>query len=133
MTTLDDLGKFILRVTVAGLLLFHGLSKVQNGIGFVEQMVVENGLPVILAYGVYIGEVVAPLLIIVGFWSRPAALIVAFDLAGAILMAKPTDVTKVTPGGAWGVEVEMFFILTALAIACLGAGRIAIGRPSPVN
>jgi hypothetical protein len=33
-------------------------------------------------------------------------------------------------GGAWAIEVEAFFLFSALAIACLGAGRIALERPS---
>lgn len=133
MTRLDDLGKLILRCSVAGILLMHGMAKLQNGIGFVEEMVSQNGLPHFLAYGVYVGEIVAPILLIAGFLARPAGLIVAFDLAGAILMARRDDIAKVGPGGSWAIEVEMLILLGGLAIACLGAGRFAVGKSSRWN
>ncbi|CAA6806270.1 MAG: Unknown protein, partial [uncultured Sulfurovum sp.] len=33
----DDLGKLILRLMIGGLMLFHGISKLQNGVGFIEE------------------------------------------------------------------------------------------------
>ena len=73
-TRLDDFGKLILRFAVAGILLIHGVTKLRGGIGFVEQMVNQAGLPHLVAYGVYAGEVIAPLLVIAGMLTRPAAL-----------------------------------------------------------
>jgi len=133
MTSLEDLGKLILRLGIGGILLVHGVSKLQNGIGFVEQQVASAGLPSLVAYGVYVGEVIAPLLLIVGFLTRPAALIVAFDVMGAILLARRDAVTAIGPGGGWEIEAEMLFLLGGLAIACLGAGRLALGRRSEWN
>ena len=128
--TVEDLGKLILRFAVGGI---HGVSKLQNRIGFVEQMVNQNQLPAFLAYGVYIGEIVAPVLVFAGVLTRPAALIIAFDLTSAILMARRGDIAKITGGGGWAIEVEMLLLLGGLAIACLGAGRMAIGKPGPYN
>lgn len=133
MTSLDDLGKLILRVSIGGLLLIHGISKLQNGIGFVQQQVAGAGLPSLLAYGVYAGEIVAPLLVIVGFMTRPAALVIAFDLLGAIFLARRNAISSIGPGGGWEIETEMLFLLGGLAIACLGAGRLALGRPGGWN
>ncbi len=130
---LDDQGKLILRFAIGGILLIHGVSKLQNGIGFVQQMVNQNGLPAFVAYGVYAGEVVAPLLVIAGILTRPAALIMALDVVGAVYMARRADIARITPGGAWAIEVEALLILGALAIACLGAGRMAVARPGTYN
>ena len=52
----------LLRVTLAVLLLFHGWAKLRYGIGSIERMVESAGAPGWLAYAVYLGEVVAPLL-----------------------------------------------------------------------
>jgi putative oxidoreductase len=49
-------------------------------------LLVEKGLPGFIAYGVLIGEVVAPILIILGFLTRPAALVLAFTMVVAWLM-----------------------------------------------
>ena len=82
----DDLGKLLLRLAVGGLMLFHGLHKLFGGVGFISGMLVEKGLPGFIAYGVLIGEVVAPILIIVGLFTRPAALVQAFTMIVAWLM-----------------------------------------------
>ena len=68
-----DLGKFILRVTLAVLLLFHGISKMQHGIDQIIGMIIKTGLPPTIAYLVYSGEVLAPALVLIGFWTRLAA------------------------------------------------------------
>jgi len=128
---LEDLGKLLLRLAVGGLILFHGVAKVRGGIGFVSSAVQQGGLPLFLAYGVYVAEVVAPVLIIIGLLTRPAALTIVVDMLGAIYLVRHGDVTRISDaGGAWAIEVEVFFLLGALAIACLGAGRIALERPS---
>ena len=127
MVRADDLGKLLLRLGVGGLLLLHGVYKVQNGIGFVTESVMRAGLPPFFAYGVYVGEVAAPVLVLAGLLTRPAGLIIALDLLGAIFLARRADVATVRPGGAWSIEAEMLFLLGGLAIACLGAGRFALG------
>lgn len=126
-SNLDDLGKLLLRIAVGGLLLLHGVYKVQNGIGFVTDSVVRNGLPAFFAYGVYLGEVVAPVLVLMGLLTRAAGLVIAFDMIGAIFLARSADIAATRPGGAWSIEAEMLFLLGGLAIACLGGGKYALG------
>lgn len=132
-TRLDDLGRLILRLGVGGMLLLHGIQKFRSGNGFVEQMLAENGLPSFLAYGSYVGEIVAPILVIVGLLTRPAGLIIAFDLLAAIMLALRARIGTITPAGAWAIETEMLFLVGGLAIACLGAGRFAFGMSSRWN
>ncbi len=48
-----DLGKLIIRLTLGGLMLFHGIAKLLNGVGFIEGELASHGLPTFLAYGVY--------------------------------------------------------------------------------
>lgn len=130
---LDDLGKLILRCSVAGMLLLHGIYKVQTGNAFVLGQVAKAGLPSFIAYGPYFGEIVAPVLLILGFMTRPAAVIVAFDLLTAIGLSRRGDIARIGGGGGWAIEVEMLFLLGGLAIACLGAGRFALGKASRWN
>ena len=132
-TRLDDLGRLILRLSIGALLLLHGVAKFRSGNGFVEQMVSQNGLPSFVAYGSYVGEILAPVLVIVGLFVRPAGLIIAFDLLGAIFLARRADVGTVTQSGAWAIETEILFLLGGLAIACLGAGRFAFGMSGRWN
>lgn len=74
---LDDFGKLVLRLTLGILILFHGTSKLMHGIGSIEGMVTATGMPGFVAYGVYAGEVLGPLLLIAGFHARIGAALVA--------------------------------------------------------
>ena len=49
----EDIGKLILRLSIAGLMLFHGFAKLFNGIDGIKFLVNQAGLPEFIAYGVY--------------------------------------------------------------------------------
>lgn len=61
-----DFGKLFLRVSFSVLMLFHGWHKVHGGIGAIEGMLTNAGLPAFIGYGVYAGEVIIPILMILG-------------------------------------------------------------------
>jgi putative oxidoreductase len=123
----DDLGKLLLRLAVGGLMLFHGLHKLFGGVGFISGMLVEKGLPGFIAYGVLIGEVVAPMLIIVGLFTRPP-LMLAFTMIVAWLMVGMGETFALDKVGAWAIESLVYFFIGSLAVAFLGAGRFALGK-----
>lgn len=107
----------LLRITLALLLLFHGWAKITHGIGSIEKMVTDHGLPVWLAYGVYLGEVVAPLLLLAGLWVVPAALVVAGNMVVALLLVHTGQFLSIGNTGGWGLELQAFFLVTALVVA----------------
>lgn len=121
-----DLGKLILRLAVGGMMLLHGIAKIKGGVTPIADMLAAKGLPEFLAYGVYVGEVLAPVLIIVGFLTRPAAIILVINMLTAIAMAHSADILKLDAHGSWAIELPMFYLLGALAIALLGAGRFSL-------
>ena len=127
-TTWDDVGKLLLRLTVAIQLGMHGLAKMQHGIAWMAGPLRANHLPVALSYGVYAAEVVAPILLILGIFTRPAALVIAFDMCMAIFLVQRDKIFTRGQTGGWGIEVEMFYLLTALVIFFLGSGRYAVAR-----
>lgn len=124
----ENIGKLILRLMVGGLMLFHGLHKAIHGVGFIEALVVAHGLPGVLVYGVYVGEILAPLLLILGWRSRIWAGIISFNMVVAIYLTQVSAFLKLGGHGAWAVEVPMFYLLSALAIVLLGSGKYAIAR-----
>lgn len=126
MLAKDDLGKLILRLTVGGLMLFHGLHKLFDGVGPVKGMLASLGLPEFIAYGVLIGEVIAPCLIILGVLTRPAALVLAFTMVVAWLLVGTDKTLMLDKTGAWAIESLVYFFCAALAIAFCGAGRYAL-------
>jgi putative oxidoreductase len=124
-----DAGTLVLRVTVAIILLFHGVFKLTHGVAWIAGPLGAIGLPSFLAYGVYAAEVVAPILLIVGYQVRLAALVIAFDMLMAIALVLRDQVFAVkSGGGGWGVEVEAFILLGAVAIFFLGSGKYRIGQ-----
>jgi putative oxidoreductase len=124
----DNLGKLIVRLAVAGLLLLHGIAKLKHGVGWMSGPLAAAGLPAFLAYGSFLGEIIAPLLAIVGKWTRLAGLVIAGDLAFAIMLVRRGDVLTIGQGGGWAIELEMLFLLGGIALFFLGSGRYSISR-----
>ena len=123
----QDWGKLILRMALGLLILLHGISKIKGGPGFIVDVVNKAGLPTELAYLVYIGEVVAPILLIVGLFTRIAALIVAIDIVFAILLVHTAQIFSLSQTGGWELELQGMYLFTAIAVALMGAGRLSVG------
>jgi putative oxidoreductase len=124
----EDTGKLLLRLTVGILMLLHGLAKISSGVGPISGMVAGVGLPAALAYGVYLGEVLAPLLVIIGFYARIGALVIVVNMLFAIGLAHMKDLASFNQAGGWAIELQAFFLFTALAVALIGPGRYAVNR-----
>jgi len=124
----DDTGKLIVRLMVGVLLLLHGINKLKGGVDWMTPMLAAHHLPSFIRFGVYIGEVVAPILLIAGMFSRLAGAVVFLNMVLAVLLAR-TDALGLDPrGGAWGVELEALFAFGGLAVYCLGSGKYALSR-----
>jgi putative oxidoreductase len=126
--TLQDLGKLILRLGLGILILFHGMHKVVHGIGAIQGMVAAHNLPGFVAYGVYVGEVLAPVMLIAGFHARLGAALIVVNMVIAILLAHTGDLLNLGPQGGWRLELQGMYLATALALACLGPGRYSINQ-----
>lgn len=123
----EDLGKLILRSVLAILMLLHGIAKVTGGVSGISGMIAKAGLPGELAYLAYVGEVIAPLLVLFGLWTRPAALVMAINMVVAILLVHSSELFDLTKNGGWALELQGFFLATAIVVALLGAGRYSVG------
>lgn len=110
-------GLAILRWTLAILLLLHGIAKITGGISGIEGMLAKAGLPTFLAYGTYIGEVVAPLLLLINRFVVPAALIIVIQMLFAIGLAHTGELFKLSRTGGWAIELQAFFLLNAVVVA----------------
>ena len=92
-----DLGKLIIRLTL--------------------------GLPAVLAYGVYIGELLAPLMVMLGYHTRIGALLIIFNMLVAIALVHGHQLLSLGSNGGWALELQGFFLFTAVAVIFLGPGR----------
>jgi putative oxidoreductase len=127
MNTYDDAGKLLLRLMLGILILFHGVSKITHGISGVEAMVNGHGWPTFIAYLVYIGEVVAPIFLIVGLFTRIAGLIVSINMLFAFVLVHSHQFFMINNAGGWQLELQGMYFLTGIIIALLGAGRYSLG------
>jgi putative oxidoreductase len=123
----DDTGKLILRLTLGILILLHGLSKLTGGgVSGISGMLGQHHLPGFLAYGAYVGEIIAPVLLIIGVYTRLGGLLIAINMVVAILLAHSGQIGSMTNNGGWALELQGMFLFTGLAIAFMGAGRFSL-------
>ena len=123
----QDAARLLLRVALGALILLHGVAKLSGGAGFVLDLVSKAGLPSVLAYGVYVGEVVAPLLLIAGVWTRAAAAVVAFNMVVAVLLVHTGEFLALSKTGGWALELQGLYFAVAVSVVLLGAGRYSLG------
>lgn len=126
--TNDDLAKLILRCAIGFLMIFHGVAKLQHGVDPMMGMLEGKGLPSFIAYGVYIGEVIAPIMLIIGYKVRLAAIIIIATMITAIWLVFADKIFTLTKMGGLTTELSMFYILTSLAVFFLGAGKYSIDK-----
>jgi putative oxidoreductase len=125
-----DLGKLLLRMPVGCLMLFHGLNKMQTGYAFVVPLLQKAHLPVWFSHGVIITEVIAPILVVLGIFTRPAAFAEAFGMAMAVWLVHRGQLYSFAEHGAYALELQALYFFGALAVMFLGAGRYSVSRGS---
>ncbi len=121
-----NLGLLMIRISVGVLMLFHGIQKLSGGLAFIKGMLVDMGMPGFFGYGVVIGEVLAPLAILIGFRTRIAAIIYAFNMLVAAIMVHGSQFFTVSDHGGWALELVGLYFFGALALVFTGAGEYSL-------
>ena len=121
----SDIAKLLLRVTLGSMMLFHGVHKLIHGIGAVKSMVHSAGLPEFLAYGVYMGELIAPLFIILGLYARVSSVILSVNMLMAIYLAYGFSFGLSKYGGL-AMESPLLFLIMSILVFLLGSGKFAV-------
>lgn len=125
-----DIGLFLIRFSMGFPMLFYGISKLIHGIDFITQLVVHAGLPHFISYGVYIGEILAPIFLIIGFRTRIAGVIFSINCATAILLAHTNSLLKLNASGGWASELLFIYSIVSLALFFTGGGKLSISNHS---
>jgi len=112
-------GLFLIRLGVGSIFLHHGWMKVQNIAGTVGFMA-KVGIPAPLAYAAIVTEVVGGLMLIVGIWSRVAA------VALGIVALVATFAVSMPMRGLSGSEFELLLAAAAFGLALTGAGKLRL-------
>jgi putative oxidoreductase len=124
----DDLGKLVLRLVLGALLLFHGVNKLLHGITPIQDMLLAHGLPGIFAHAVYLGEVLGPVLLMLGWYARIGAGLIVVNMLVALLLVHSGDFLMLTPQGGWRLELQGMYLFGALALLFMGPGRLAFNQ-----
>jgi putative oxidoreductase len=122
----NDIAKLILRLTVSIMMLFHGLEKIINGISGVKHLTTSAGFPEFFAYGVYVGEIIVPIFILLGAYARAASLVLALNMMFAIFLAYRNSLFSLGKHGAPVFELPFLYLIMSILIFTLGSGKYAL-------
>jgi putative oxidoreductase len=118
---LQPLALFVMRLALGAVMVGHGYQKVFGGLHHHVQFVTSLGLPAWSAYLSAFTEFFGGLLVLIGLFTRIAALGIFIDLSVAILKVH-LHKGMMGPGG---YEFPMALAALAFGLIFLGAGQIA--------
>jgi Predicted membrane protein len=126
MHTNQHIGLLIIRISIASTMLIYGITKLIFGIDFITGLLNHYGLPAFIGYGVYIGEILAPILIIIGYRTKLAGLVFAINCFVAILMVQLPNLFKLNEFGGWAIAPIFIYMMFGIALFFTGSGKYAL-------
>ena len=127
MKPLNDWGLLILRIGTGGLMLPHGWSKLNRlieglgsaeGVQFYDWLGIGSTASLVLTV---IGELVAPLMVVIGWKSRWGAALMAITMGVAAFMVHWKDALS-------DKEHALLFFVPAVVLALMGPGKWSFDR-----
>lgn len=125
---MEDFGKLVLRLTLGILVLLYGIAKIKGGVGFLTPMLQGIGLPPWFAYGVFLGEVLGPVLLILGLFARTGAFLVFANMLFALALVHRAELFTMGKQGGYALELQAMFLFVALALIFINPGRYAMTK-----
>jgi len=124
----DDIAKLLLRLMIGWVMLPYGVDYIKDGLDFVFGVLKDNGLPSFLAYGVLVGEVVGPILVLIGWKSRIGGALISFTMLLSILLAHRDILFEYNEFGGWSIALNAMLTIGGAAIFFAGAGKYSVSR-----
>jgi putative oxidoreductase len=76
-----------------------------------------------------VGEVLAPLAVIAGWYSRIGAWLIAVNMLFALGLVHGAELLELLPeSGGLKLELQYLYFFTAIALALIGPGRHAVNQ-----
>lgn len=122
----EDVGKLVLRASLAVLMLFHGFAKALHGVDGIAGLLERSSLPGVLAYMAYFGEIIIPVMLLLGVLTRLSAVIYVVNMIFAVVLAFGWNLLSLTKMGGLVSELALLHLLGALALVFLGAGKYSL-------
>ena len=118
-------GGFFLRLALGTVFMAHGWEKLNGPLGTPEGFNITSWgwpYPEVWAWAVAIVETLGGLLLVVGLFTRFAAVLSACVMIVALVRV------RLASGFLGGFELEVTLLLIAIALIITGAGRISVDR-----
>ena len=115
------IGVLLLRCTVGVILFVVGSGKVFGWFGgyglgpTIHAFVAIFGIPALLAYASVFTEFIGGFLLIIGLFTRPAALAITINMLVATIFMLPNGFIAANDGAAWPFSIMMSAIIILLA------------------
>lgn len=125
LNSLQPVGLLLLRLTLGMIFFTHGYPKLAHSGAGMQGFFVQHGLPGYFVYVAGVVEVFGGILLVLGLFTRGAALLLAIEMGVAIW--------KVHSGGGYlavhNYEFPLALLAASLALATVGAGRLSLDHP----
>jgi putative oxidoreductase len=121
----NEIGAFILPVTLGAIFFIHGIVKFQGGIENTVGWFSSIGLPGFMAYGVALLEIIGGVALIIGFATRYVSALYALLMIGAIIKVK-LSVGLLGNGQMAGYELDLAFLAMAVFLAITNKSFLAV-------
>lgn len=122
----DDLGKLLLRVAVAIIMIFYGIFRFKNNLGIFHEVIISMGLPSFFEYTTYLRDFFVPIMLLTGIRVRLASLFVIVTMSFAVFKHNYSEPIVLNDVNLISIDLQVFYIVAAMAILFLGAGKYAI-------
>ena len=129
--TNSDIGLLIVRIALGGIIFFHGFHKLMHGTDDQFGILASNGIPGQFIYFVYVSEVLAPVLIVLGILTRLSNLTIIVTMI-VIFYALPFPI-GLDEHGAMNIESQLYFLLLSVALFFTGPGRYVLKKNNSGN
>jgi putative oxidoreductase len=115
----------LLRVWVGANFILHGYPKLSKNRQQTLQWTKSMGVPAVLTYAAIILEFFGGLSLIIGFIVPIVSLFIALEMIGASILKK-TKMKGQYIGGTVSYELDVVYLLLAIALIVLGAGAFSV-------
>ncbi|GHU86843.1 GntR family transcriptional regulator [Bacteroidia bacterium] len=123
-----DISLLVVRIVAGGLMLMHGIHKLLHGFEPIKNMLHTAKLPEYLWIGVPLGEIVAPVLLILGICCRLSATLFFGTMLMSMYLAFGWHSFALTQTGGIVAELNILYAIVSFTIMLVGKGKYSLQK-----
>ena len=130
-----DFSLFVLRLLLGYTLIFQGYNKLNKDAFFTFkedfidkflEKILEHGLPLELIYSIYLTEIIAPALLIIGLLTRLSSALIMVNILLLINLFHSNELLSINKYGYWAIETQAYILVCAFILIVFGSGHFAL-------